>query len=168
MAPIDDPSSWVTSFGAHGGTAFQIDHPVGWSLQTLPTTAIVSCLEEANALVSLMWMHGTGCPDPVGLLAETLRYNGISDYETIRASPIRSMPTQSGPFRQIVQEALFTYRGERCRHRVSVHVADPDPPALMFYSASMIWVQAPSRVWDVFEPTLGRIAGSFRVRPGKS
>lgn len=156
-------SDWKTSSGVHSGTTYRVDHPAGWELHNLPTAAIVSCDGEPNALVSVLWIQRMGGMDPGSLLNEILQYNGIVDAQVLRATPARVVGTPLGSFREMEQEAQFTYRGELCRAVFYIHINDAVPPLLLFSSGSIVWLQAPARRWDEYRPTLERIASSFKA-----
>jgi len=105
-------------------------------------------------------MSGT---DPVALLVSTLQSNNIQDYEVISAQPVQVVTVPGVTFRQLEQDALFTYGGERCRHHVTVIVNNPASPFDAFVGGSIIWRQAPASRWEAYRQVLEKIASSFKI-----
>jgi hypothetical protein len=101
--------------------------------------------------------------EPGVLLNTTLQFNNIQDYEIISAQPVQAVNAPGVAFRQLDQDALFTFRGERCRHHVTVIVNDPATPWMLVWSGSIIWLQAPASRWEAYRQILEQIASSLKL-----
>ncbi len=163
--PPAEEVSWVDEGGCHNGSYFSVSHPPGWKLYNTPTTALVVSPENPNTLTSFMWQGGMGQMDPATLLGNVLQYNGINDYQLIASTPTQTVQTPYGSYRVLEVEAIYTYKGEPCRHRVTSLVNDNSDPMSVFWSGSVIWQQAPLDRWDENQQTLMGIAGSMKSVP---